>query len=443
MNNKNKSNVKILLNILNIIIYELLMFIIVKNNFPNDYFGYINGYVVLGLLYTILLILFSKLFNSFNIGDTTTTDLFISHSLSLLFSNLIIYVLECLVAYQLVNFVPIILLQVIGMITSGIVLSVEEIIMRSKFPPLRVICIYGEKHDDLIGKLNNPNELSIRIVKSVYIKDLKGKELEKLLDENIDGLITLDINHNDKKKIFKLCYIKKLFVYDMPSITDVLISSGNILHMVDTPIIKVNKFGPNQFESIIKRLIDIIGSLLLIIVTSPIMLITAIAIKINDGGDVLYRQQRLTKDGKEFYIVKFRSMIMNAEDKTGVVLAKENDERITKVGKVIRKFRIDELPQMFNILSGNMSFVGPRPERKEIYKEIIKKMPEFEYRLCVKAGLTGYAQIYGKYNTSLRDKLLLDIYYIEKYSVIEDIKLMILTLKVIFKSDSTEGIKDE
>ena len=232
-------------------------------------------------------------------------------------------------------------------------------------------------------------------------------------------------------------------IYDMPSITDMLIASGEILHMVDTPIIKVNKFGPNQFERIIKRFIDILGSFILVVLTSPIMLITALAIKLNDGGSVFYKQSRLTRDGKEFKIIKFRSMVMNAEDKTGAVFAKVNDDRITSVGKIIRKFRIDELPQMLNILKGDMSFVGPRPERTEIYDEITKTMPEFDYRLCVKAGLTGYAQIYGKYNTPLRDKLLLDLYYIEKYSLVEDIKLLILTLKVIFKPDAAEGVSEK
>ena len=136
-------------------------------------------------------------------------------------------------------------------------------------------------------------------------------------------------------------------------------------------------------------------------------------------------------------------MIMNAEKQTGAVLAKQNDNRITKVGNFIRKTRFDELPQLVNILNGDMSFVGPRPERPEIYEEICKTMPEFKYRLVVKAGLTGYAQIYGKYNTSLRDKLLLDLYYIENYSIIDDIKLLLLTLKIVFNKESTEGVIDE
>ena len=438
--NSNKTNAKTVLTITNILIYEIIMLAILMTCYVNYYFYYSNGYVVFFLMYLALFVVFGKLFDSFSLGDTTTTDLFISNSLTLLFSNFFIYIVLCLITLRIIPIWPFILMQVIGMITAGLLLSFEDSYLRKHYPPARFICIYGEEHTDLISKLNNPKDLSISIVKTMNIKDINYKETDVLF-RNVDGIITLDVHHNDKKKLFKVCYKKRLMVYDMPSITDMLIASGEILHMVDTPIIKVNKFGPNQFEKIFKRIIDIIGSFVLLVLTSPIMLITAIAIKANDGGEIFYKQSRLTKDGKEFKIIKFRSMVMNAEDKTGVVFAKVDDDRITPIGKIIRKFRIDELPQMLNILKGEMSFVGPRPERIEIYDEITKTMPEFDYRLCVKAGLTGYAQIYGKYNTSLRDKLLLDLYYIEKYSLVEDIKLLILTLKVVFKSDSTEGVK--
>ena len=440
MKNNNKANAKIVLSLTNILIYEIIMLAIIMTCYVNYYFYYSNGYVVFFLMYLGLLIVFGKLFDFFNLGETTTTDLYISHSLTLLFSNGFIYIVLCLITLRIIPIWPFLLMQAIGMIISAILLSVEDNYLRRHYPPAKFICIYGEEHADLIGKLNNPKDLSISIVKEINIKDIKYKELDVLF-RGIDGIITLDVHHPDKKKLFKVCYKKRLMIYDMPSITDMLIASGNILHIVDTPIIKVNKFGPNQFERIIKRMIDIIGSFILLILTSPIMLITALAIKICDGGSIFYKQSRLTRDGKEFKIIKFRSMVMNAEDKTGAVFAKVNDNRITSVGKVIRKFRIDELPQMLNILKGDMSFVGPRPERIEIYDEITKDMPEFDYRLCVKAGLTGYAQIYGKYNTPLRDKLLLDLYYIEKYSLVEDIKLLILTLKVIFKPESTEGVK--
>ena len=307
-------------------------------------------------------------------------------------------------------------------------------------PPIKVVAIYGEEHYGLIGKLNNVRDLSMSVIKTIDLKKFDYEKIDKLL-EGADGVVTLDVHHENKKKIFKACYDRKMMVYDVPSITDMLLASSDILHIVDTPILKINKYGPDETESIIKRTIDIFGSLALIILTSPLMLFTAIAVKAYDGGDILYKQVRLTKYQKEFMIYKFRSMVMNAEKNTGAVFAKKNDDRITPIGKFIRKTRFDELPQLFNILKGEMSFVGPRPERPEVYEEIYKEIPEFKYRMIVKAGLTGYAQIYGKYNTSLRDKLLLDLYYIENYSLIDDVKLLLLTLKIVFNKDATEGVE--
>lgn len=439
-NSNRKANAKIVLSLANIFVFVLLMLIVLMTCYIGYFFYYKNGYTIFFLLYILLFLIFGRLFDCFNLGDTTTTDLFISNSLTLLFCNFFIYVILCLITLRIIPIWPIIIVQAIDMVVAIGLLKYEDKFIRNEFPPQKLICIYDGEHTDLINKLNNINDLSMQIVNSINIKNVNNKNIDVLI-KDIDGIVTLDIHHADKKKLFKICYTKRLMVYDMPSITDMLIASGQVLHIVDSPIIKVNKFGPNQAERIVKRFIDIFGSFVLIVLTSPIMFITAVAIKLNDKGDVFYRQSRLTKDGKEFRILKFRSMIMNAERDTGAVFAKADDERITKVGKIIRKFRIDELPQLINILIGDMSFVGPRPERSEIYEEINKTMPEFEYRLCVKAGLTGYAQIYGKYNTPLREKLLLDIYYIEKYSLIEDIKLIILTLKVVFKPDSAEGIK--
>ena len=433
----NKANAKIILGITNTLAFIIIMLFVLVFSYKN--LDIISKILYL-IIYLLLFMIFGRIFDSYNIGDNTTTDLFISNSLTLLFCNILLYFVFCLSQVKMVSVVPFILIQIASMAVAALVLYYEDDYLRKNYPPAKFICIYGEEHSDLIGKLNNPKDLSMKIEKVINIKDINYKELDVLF-RNIDGIITLDVHHPDKKKLFKVCYKKRLMVYDMPSITDMLIASGQILHMVDTPIIKVNKFGPNEFERIIKRIFDIVCSIILIVITSPIMLVTAIAIKVNDGGTIFYKQFRLTKDGKQFAIYKFRSMVMNAESKTGAVFASIDDDRITSVGKVIRKLRIDELPQMINILKGDMSFVGPRPERIEIYDEITKTMPEFDYRLCVKAGLTGYAQIYGKYNTTLRDKLLLDLYYIEKYSLVQDIKLIILTLKVIFKSDSTEGVK--
>ena len=213
------------------------------------------------------------------------------------------------------------------------------------------------------------------------------------------------------------------------------------MHIFDTPIYLIREYALSVEQRAAKRIVDIVCSLILIIVLSPIMLITAVLIKLTDRGPVLYKQIRCTLGGKEFRILKFRSMRVDAE-KDGVArLASKDDDRITPVGKFIRAVRIDEIPQLFNILKGEMSFIGPRPERPEIIKQYEEEMPEFAFRMKVKAGLAGYAQVYGKYNTTPYDKLKLDLTYIENYSVWLDLKLMLLTLKTLLKPESTEGVE--
>ncbi|MDR0963208.1 MAG: sugar transferase, partial [Clostridium sp.] len=243
--------------------------------------------------------------------------------------------------------------------------------------------------------------------------------------------------------LLKFCYAKSIRIYTTPKITDVILLGAEELHLFDTPILLTREYRLTMEQRFIKRVLDITVSLVLLLVTSPIMLITALCIKFHDGGSVLYKQTRCTRDEKHFLILKFRSMQLDAE-KDGVArLSTKNDERITPIGRIIRKVRIDELPQLINILKGEMSFVGPRPERPEIIAKNMKSMPEFAYRMKVKAGLAGYAQIYGKYNTDPYDKLRLDLRYIEKYSILLDLKLMLLTLKILFSSDSTEGVDEQ
>lgn len=436
----NKENAKIALAIANVLICEIIFLTILMTGYVDYYFYYSNGYLAFFIFYLALFIILGRMFDVFELGDSTATDLFLSHSLTLLIANMFSYVVLCLITLKLLPFLPIFILQLIDEVVIGLILFLENKYVRINFPPIKVVAIYGEEHYGLINKLDNISDLSMSVIRSIHLKDVNYHKIDELL-EGADGIVTLDVHHNNKKKLFKICYEKHLLVYDVPSITDMFLASSNILHIVDTPILKINKFGPSQVERFAKRGVDIVGSIILLILTCPIMLFTAIAIKLDDHGDIFYKQVRLSRNEKPFKMIKFRSMVMNAEDETGVVFAKKDDDRITKIGKFIRKTRFDELPQLINILKGDMSFVGPRPERPEIYDEISKTMPEFRYRLVVKAGLTGYAQIYGKYNTSLRDKLLLDLYYIENYSLIDDIKLLLLTLKVVFSKSSSEGVE--
>ena len=264
-------------------------------------------------------------------------------------------------------------------------------------------------------------------------------EICKRIDEH-EAVMMWDISNSARNRLFKYCYERSIETYVMPKIMDIILRGSTTLHFFDTPLL-LTKSSPLEFEQrLMKRGFDVVFSLILLIVLSPLMLITAALIKLYDRGPVIYKQIRCTEDNKEFYIYKFRSMIVEAE-KDGVArLAKKNDDRITPIGKVIRKVRLDELPQLINVLRGDMSFVGPRPERPEIINKYRQSMPEFTYRTKVKAGLTGYAQIYGKYNTLPYDKLKLDLYYIENFSVWLDLKLIILTVKTLFTLESTEGV---
>ena len=196
-------------------------------------------------------------------------------------------------------------------------------------------------------------------------------------------------------------------------------------------------------QRIVKRLCDVVLSAVGLLLTSPFFAVIALMIKCTDRGPVFYRQDRLTKDGQVFSICKFRTMIQDAEKHTGARLASDHDDRILPVGRFLRRTRLDELPQLWNILKGDMSLVGPRPERPELAAEIEESIPEFAYRLKVKAGLTGYAQVYGKYNTTAYDKLKLDLTYIRKYSVFLDLKMILMTPKIMFLKESTEGVKEE
>ena len=251
------------------------------------------------------------------------------------------------------------------------------------------------------------------------------------------------IHSHDRNIILKHCVANDITVFVIPRIGDTIMSGAHPMHMFHLPMLKVGRYTAQPEYLFVKRLVDIAVSLFALAVLSPIFIVTAIAIKATDGGPVFYKQVRLTKDGRRFHILKFRSMRVDAE-KDGVARLStgSHDDRVTPVGKVIRACRIDELPQLFNILGGSMSLVGPRAERPEIAAEYEQELPEFALRLQAKAGLTGYAQVYGKYNTTPYDKLVMDLMYIAHPSIMEDFKIMLATVKILFTPESTEGVEE-
>lgn len=402
---------------------------------------YGKGFVLLALVYFLLLLFFSATYGGLKIGYLKPMDVFFSLVISLVFTNIISYLQICLLSLHVVTAYPILLLTLAQIAIAGVWTFICHRIYVQLFPPRNLLLISGDRPiEDILHKFESRKD-KYHIAKCVR-EDLGQHALEKEILERYDGIVLWDINTGLRNKLLKFCYSRSIRVYMMPKIPDIMIQGSTQLHLFDTPILFTREYSMTVEQRLVKRCIDIVCSLILIVLSSPFMLITAILIKAYDGGPVLYKQVRCTRNMEEFKILKFRSMRTDAE-KDGVArLASKNDSRITPIGKFIRKCRIDELPQLFNILKGDMSFIGPRPERPEIIKQYQEDMPEFTFRTKVKAGLAGYAQVYGKYNTTPYDKLKLDLFYIENYSVWLDLKLMLLTLKILFQPDSTEGIDE-
>jgi exopolysaccharide biosynthesis polyprenyl glycosylphosphotransferase len=406
-----------------------------------------KGHVLEIAIYGVILFALSNMYGGMRLGYLKNAEIIFSQVFATLIANIVIYAELSVMAFQL--FVPdvFIIMMLEQMAVTIVYIYIANKFYRTIFPPRKLLLIHGDRPiGDIKGKFESRRD-KYEIVKCIHAsrgaKAIAGEIEEDYRSGRCSAVVLWDIDDDTRSKLFKFCYSRSIRVYMMPKITDVIMLGAEELHVFDTPILLTREYCLTMEQRFIKRAIDIICSLILVIVTSPIMLITAIIIKLYDGGPVLYKQVRCTVNQREFKIMKFRSMRVDAE-KDGVArLAQKNDSRITPIGRVIRKCRIDELPQLFNILKGDMSFIGPRPERPEIIAQYMEIMPEFAYRMKVKAGLAGFAQVYGKYNTSPYDKLKLDLTYIEKYSLWLDLKLMLLTLKILLWPDSTEGVENE
>lgn len=276
-----------------------------------------------------------------------------------------------------------------------------------------------------------------------YVCNSETTYLDEYLNEIEVVFICGDVNLELKKYIIDRALMERKSIYIVPDIYELSLINSKLSRADDIPMLKVQKLGLTMEAAIAKRFIDLLFSLLGIIIASPIMLVTAVLIKLEDRGNVFFTQERVTLGGKLFNVIKFRTMVINAEKMTGPVLAGEDDPRITRIGKYIRATRIDELPQLFNVLMGDMSIVGPRPERPYFIEQFNKTIPNFKYRTLVKAGLTGLAQIMGKYTTTPEDKARYDIVYIKRYSIWLDLKLILETIKIMFMKESSSGVKDE
>lgn len=401
---------------------------------------YSNGHLLILGIFFALLWFFTSTYGGMKIGYLKPIDVIISQIVAALIVDIITYVQLSLMNNWLLDAVNF-LFQFLAQIAIIILWSlVCNWIVHRVYPPREMLLIHGDRpYEDIVMKFNSRKDRFI-VKETIHIGE--GMEaIEQRIKENFRTVLLWDIPTCERNKLLKFCYSESIHVYMMPKIPDVIIKGAHTIHLFDTPLFLTGEMALTVEQRLVKRLIDVVLSLILIIVLSPLMLVTAIAIKLYDRGPVLYKQIRCTDMSREFKILKFRSMRVDAE-KDGVArLSSKKDNRVTPIGRFIRSVRIDELPQLFNIFVGDMSFIGPRPERPEIIAQYVKEMPEFVFRMKMKAGLAGYAQVYGKYNTTPYDKLKLDLTYIENYSIWLDLKLMLLTLKILVKPESTEGVE--
>ncbi|MDO4261039.1 MAG: sugar transferase [Eubacteriales bacterium] len=391
--------------------------------------------------YVLYLVLFVYLYGGTKYAYYRKGQLILSQTLGTLIANAVMYIqiIVVLGRFPVPTPWPMAALSAADLVVIVIVNQLSDGVFRRMFPPKRLLLICDLCYkDNLIRKISGRKDL-YEVTRCVSA----AESLERLQQEvqDCDAMMLYGLEEQKRNALIKFCYERSIRIYIAPEISDLLLRGADRVHSFDTPFLLLRNSGLSFEQRVLKRGMDLFVSAALLIVASPFMLLTALAIKLEDGGPALFKQERVTLHGRKFYIYKFRSMIVDAE-RHGAQFSSKNDSRITKVGKFIRATRLDELPQLLNILKGDMSIVGPRPERQQYIDEFCRETPEFIYRLKVKAGLTGYAQIYGKYNTTPLDKLKLDLMYIESYSFLLDIRLIFLTLKIMFMKESTEGVED-
>lgn len=407
-------------------------------NYP--FFGRGNWAVV--VIYGFMLFFITQFYGGYRVGYYQRSGLIFSGIIAVIVTNALTYLQILAIGRMLPavgNFLPMLWLSISELLLVWLWATGITKLYLKIYPPRNLLMVYGghEIAESLAEKIMTRGDKYV-IRESVSMEDGLDKVLTHI--GRYQAILLCDVKSSQRNLLLKHCYRHDIRVYMTPKISDILIRASADVHLFDSPLLLARNNGLSAEQRILKRIMDIVAASLGLIIVSPVMLIVALCIYLEDGGTVFYNQIRLTLGGRPFRLYKFRSMVQNAEQESGACLAEEGDYRITKVGRFIRAARLDELPQLYNVLKGDMSLVGPRPERPEIAEEYRQAIPEFDFRLKVKAGLTGYAQIIGKYNTTPYDKLKMDLMYIAGYSVLLDVKLILQTLKVLFIRESTEGV---
>ena len=401
---------------------------------------------VTAVAFAIVYLLMTRVYGGYDIGVRKSKPIIFSLSLTLLFADLVAHLMFCIMNVTVVHHGHFVyeypwLLLLIYLLQVALVIAAAYAGNGLYFwvnPPQRCLIVTdrGEDAGDLIKKVGRFKK-QYRIEGAAFYDQ---KDIYTLIDA-CDAVFIYNLEPAKRSRIVSYCYQNRKTIYYSIEPEDVVSLGSQRLLFDDKSMICAASRELTFEQRIVKRLMDILISIVGLVVASPVMLLTAVAIKSEDGGPVFYRQKRATYAGRIFEVYKFRSM--RVEDGSIHRSVTKDDDRITRVGHFIRKFRIDELPQLINVLKSDMSIVGPRPEMIENVDKYTQELPEFRYRLRAKAGLTGLAQIYGKYNTSPKDKLIMDLTYIQEYSLWLDVKLILRTILVLLTPDeSTEAFED-
>ena len=408
------------------------------------WYGFRYNYFV-ALAYGALLMWFNGVFNSYTLGYFRIRSLAFSQTLADFFSLVITYFAVSIAWFRFLNPAVFLLLLVLQMLLNGAWSYWATMVYYKLVRQYRTAVIYRNEADlhrfgDISGQ---PVERLFRVETFIRCSGASFSSIREQL-EGYDAIFVTGADSALTNALSAYCIQENVRGFFLPPVGNVIMAGARHIKSFSSPVFSVRRAAKPLEYQFVKRCFDIFFSLVFLILTSPIMLFTALAVKLYDGGPVFYRQVRLTKDRRRFSIIKFRSMRVDAE-KDGVARLStgEDDPRITPVGRFLRSCRLDELPQLFNILRGDMSIVGPRPERPEIAEQYERVLPEFALRLQVKAGLTGYAQVYGKYNTSPYEKLEFDLLYINEMNILTDLELMFNTFRILFYKDSTEGFETQ
>lgn len=402
-------------------------------------FGYKGNWLVAGV-YGALYLLFSRIYGGYQVGYYRKWDLTVAGLLTLFFANGITYLQTCLIGRAIMDFAPFAVMTAVQSFVIVFWAYLAGLLYIRLFPPFEMLLVAGESRasETLTQKMLPRSD-------RYHIKETISAEMgfQAITDRIVayQTVVLCDLPARLRNQLLKFCFSRSIRTYTTPKLSDILIRGGMDLTLFDTPLLLNRNQGLNYNQRILKRAMDLSLSIPGVVLLSPLMLCIAVAIKLYDGGAVFFLQDRCTIDNRVFKIRKFRSMVVDAEKDGRPCPATDNDERITPVGRLLRSFRLDELPQLFNVIKGEMSLVGPRPERIEHIEKYTADMPEFSFRSRVKGGITGYAQVMGRYNTSPYDKLKMDLMYITNYSFLGDIKLLLMTLKIVLMKDSTQGFR--